>query len=528
MSPVLTKQPAPVVRRTARLSGRAWATFYLAIATSYLLTSSGRLGVSDALSMFNVTQSLASDLSFSADPCEPAPRSNHCVPGMDGRNYAGFGLIPSIVAVPAYMAGHIVSSVLHRDTRILTPLCVVLFHALFTAIVPLILALWLCSIGLSSRTAFLAALVCAFASPTWEFSKGFYSEPYFVLGLIACCFFLSRDDRAISLVAAGACFGFAVGSRIYGAILLPVIALYGVVLWNSKQRRVPQMLRNLLVLAGPIAIAFGLIAWSNYFRFGSVLKTGYQLAFPTISALLSTPLLRGMAGLLINREVGILIFVPWVAIVPLFWRRFWVRYRSEAVLVLGMIVMNYLFFAKYVGWHGGWAVGPRMLYPLVPFLVLPVAVLFDEGAPALRTLVGRISMTLIGLAFLIQGLLILYPGSRYYYLEGYHQRHGVHVWWSGQPLVEAFTALPDLLLGIGNQSGDPAHGFLLTFPNGSVNLMRADVWLLKAPLFGVPHVISWFVMALLLLLSAVAGWVVLTQLHRGAERVGRETPLGVS
>ena len=64
-----------VMNQTTRLSTRAWIALYGAVAALYLLTAPGRLGGSDALAMFNVTQSLATNGSFSADPCTPGPRS---------------------------------------------------------------------------------------------------------------------------------------------------------------------------------------------------------------------------------------------------------------------------------------------------------------------------------------------------------------------------------------------------------------------------------------------------------------------
>ncbi len=501
------------------LPHRTWVALYATVAALYLLTDSGRLGANDALAMFNVAQSLATRGSISADPCTPDPRSPHCVPGVDGQNYAGFGLAPSIVAVPAYAASEVAASVLHRDVRILGGLGVALGQALWTAAVPLVLGLWLARIGLGSQAIIWGALVYAFASPAWYFSKSFYSEPYFALGLIGCCYFLCCDDRAFSLAAAGASFGFAVGSRVFGLILAPAIVLYGVLLWRSRNKGLSEIVRNLLVFGAPVAVSVGLIAWSNQLRFGSVLKTGYHLCFPTTADLLSTPLLVGMKNLLISNEVGVLIFVPWVVMVPFLWRRFWSRSRNEAVLVLGMVLINYLFFAKYEGWHGGWCVGPRMLNAVFPFLILPVALVFDKGAESLRSWAGRMTVALIGLACLIQVLLIPYPGSRYYTMEAYNHQHSINPLWNGKPLIEAVAALPELLFGAGNQNPSPAHQYLLTFPN-SVNQIRADLWLLKAPLFGLPHSVAYLLAALLLILFVLGMRAVLAQVSCRAKLQG--------
>jgi hypothetical protein len=379
--------------------------------------------------------------------------------------------------------------------------------------------------GLSSQAVVWGALVYAFASPAWYLSSRFCSEPYFALGLIGCCYLLCRDDRPFSLAAAGACFGFAVGSRIYGLILAPVVVLYDVLLWRSRNKKSSEIVRNLLVFGAPVAVSLSLIALSNQLRFGSVLKTGYHLSFPTTADLLSTPLLEGMKNLLINNEVGVFIFVPWVGMVPFLWRRFWSRSRNEAIQALGMILINYLFFAKYAVWHGGWYLGPRMLSAVFPFLILPVALLFDKCAVSLRTWAGRMTVALVSLACLIQMLLLAYPSPRYYILQTYNQQHSINQWWSGEPLLEAVSALPDLLLGKRNQSTDPAHQYLLTLPN-PVNQVRADLWLLKATLLAVPHSVAYFLTALLLILFVLGVRAVRSQLSCRAklrgERPGRD------
>jgi len=482
----------------APLPARIWVAFYLSILALYLLTASGRLEGSDELAMFNVTRSLVTEGSLSSDPCAPTPRSNHCVPGLDGKNYAGFGLVPSIVEMPAYAAAIPVAARLHRDTLVVAGLFASLFHVFFAAAVPIVLALWLCRIGIPVRAAFGVAILYAVSSPAWYYSKTFCSEIYFALGLLACCYFLAGEDRNLPLLAAGACYGLTIGSRVYGLILAPVIVIYGLMLWRSRERRPMQMARNLTMLGIPIAISVGLIALSNQVRFGSVLKTGYHLAFPTTAELFSTPLLQGLKSLFFDTEVGLLIFVPWVIVVPFLWKRLWRSHPSEAILVVAMTLVNVVFFAKYNAWHGGWALEPRMLFATIPFLAIPLASIFDPGPQQLPRVLKASALALIGASLLIQIILVPYPMSRYYEMQFYNQQHGAHAWWDGQPLLEAITAAPELFFGARSPDDSPAHQSLLTFAN-RVNLVRADFWLLKIVLLGIPKIIASATFFLLLL-----------------------------
>ena len=463
-----------------------WLALYAAVALAYVLTSTGRIGGSDALAMAHVSESLAHHASISADPCTPGPESVHCVPGVDGKHYAAYGLVPSIMAVPAAVAASVAATVAHKDSELLFGLILSLYHALFAAAVPIVLALWLYRIGISWRVAALTSLVYAFATPSWGLARGFSSEPYFAMGIVACCYFLACEPEAIFLLAAGSCFGFACASRVYGLILLPALCLYAVLLWRSKQASVAVIIRNLALFGAPVILTIGLIALSNQLRFGSVFKTGYHLLNPNTAALVSTPLLDGLKSLLIDGEVGILYYVPWILALPFLWLPFWRSRRNEAILVLCVSLTDLLFFAKYTAWHGGWSIGPRMLNAMIPFLTLSLAVAIDDPNLAWRPLARRVTLALVWLAFIIQAVLLPYPGSRYFHMLYYNTKYGLQQpWWSGQPLLAAVSSYPELFGGSINSDNSPAHQYLLTFPN-SVNLVRPDLWLVKAPLAGVP------------------------------------------
>ncbi len=503
---------------------RKWIALYLSVAAIYLLTSSGRIAGADGLAMFNVTQSIATERTLSAAPCTPTARSNHCVPGIDGRLYAGFGLGPSIAVVPAYIVGAALASKLHRDRKMLTGMSVLFLHGLFSAAVPVLLALWLYQIGISWPAAATAALVYAFATPFWVHGvKAFCSEPYFSLGLLGCCYLISREDRPLTLLGAGACFGFAVASRIYGLILLPAVVAYALLVWRSRSVTVSQMIKNLLWAGLSLGVFLLLIAESNLARFGSVSKTGYQLAFPTIGKLLGNPLLNGMRGLLISGEVGVLPFIPWVLALPLIWIVCYRRFRNECILVLGVNLIAYLFFAKYADWHGGDSFGPRLLLPTLPLLVLPLAVLFDRGRAGLRTWKGRITVGLVVLSLLIELVTVAYPLGRYYRLRYSDYLQGRTEWWTGYLIPMVVVDLPNIFsTGINGNVNDPGYRYLLSLEN-SVNMLRPDLWLFKAWLFGLPWPAAVLLAALLLLLFAVA----LRAAYRGSTASCVEEPRSV-
>jgi hypothetical protein len=246
-----------------------------------------------------------------------------------------------------------------------------------------------------------------------------------------------------------------------------------------------------------------LIAWSNEARFGTIFKTGYHLQFQSVSELFANPLLRGMRDLLLNGEVGLLVFVPWLLVLPFIWRFVWAHHRTEAILVLGVALTNYVFFAKYTAWRGGLSFGPRLLVPTIPFLVVPLAVLFDQKREIRKSAVWRATVALVACGFAIALATAPYPFSRYYSLrrEAREQGRGQE-FWVGRPLFKVPVDVPKLFLPPGNDPADVRdQRYLMSYENG-VNLVKPDCWILKAALQGIP--VALLLIVTIALLSAFA------------------------
>ena len=102
----------------------------------------------------------------------------------------------------------------------------------------------------------------------------------------------------------------------------------------------------------------------NAWRMGSPLEFGYggeTLAF-------STPLLRGLRGLLFEPGKGLLFYAP-LAIAGLV-----LLYRAtplERVLLGGATLLLLFTMARWWCWNGALAWGPRLLLPVLPFMVAP-------------------------------------------------------------------------------------------------------------------------------------------------------------
>src|SRR5258708_4535559 len=291
------------IRMTSMVS--FYLSLYLFIGAIYLLSASGRIGLSDGVAMFNVAHSVLEERSFNSEPCDPeSGQPNHCVPGVNGRYYSAFGLVPSLLAVPAILFGDRIAAIVHINPSSVSRVMVSIFTALVSPLACVILAMWIVRLGYRRRTALLSASILAFASPFWHFGvKGFYSEPFTTLALLTAAYLLSCPEIPYAACFSGLAFGLACGCRINSVILFPALLLYLAFHIRVRGLTLVYLLRQVGQFAASFSACVFLIGFVNYSRFGSPLKTGYHLVFPSSSILFSTPLLHGMSQLLFNGEI---------------------------------------------------------------------------------------------------------------------------------------------------------------------------------------------------------------------------------
>jgi hypothetical protein len=422
---------------------RFYLSLYLLVAGFYLLTASGRIGrMSDSTAMFHVAQSIINEGSLSSEPCDPryddAEIGPLCVPGTGGRFYTAYGLVPSFMILPAILCAKPLSTVFHVNSLLIAKANASFFTLLVAALICVVLAMWISKLGYSRRTAILVACVLAFGSPFWQNSvSGFLSEPYFTLALLVAAYLLSTPRIGYACALSGFAFGVACGARIAGIIIFPAFILSLALQIRARKLTRVQFLRDALQFCVPLAVCTALIAWTNYGRFGSVFKTGYHIAFPTVSFTFSNPFFQGIGELLFHGEVGLLIFAPWVVLVFLCFPQFMRRHLPESVLCGGIFVANLLFYAKYQQWHGGWAGGPRYLIPTLPFLVMvivPTVVIQRQVANESQrfwSVLHSLLVLLLAAGFIIQAITVAYPRDRYYAQFMFYRHKAVKPWWYG-------------------------------------------------------------------------------------------------
>lgn len=195
--------------------------------------------------------------------------------------------------------------------------------------------------------------------------------------------------------------GFALGCMVISRPLNLIVALPIVAYIIHKQR--DQIVGFLLAGAPPLLL---FIAY-NTFYFGSPFTAAIGGAVGTPTAIISThltqfntPILAGIAGVLVSPGRGLLVYSPVflfsVVGMVIAWREpryLYLRYLGVAPLLLLIIV------SKWKGWWGGECYGPRLLADVTPILCFLLYPVFDyfKGNKAVK-------YAIIGLAALSIGM----------------------------------------------------------------------------------------------------------------------------
>lgn len=163
---------------------------------------------------------------------------------------------------------------------------------------------------------------------------------------------------------------------------------------------------------GAVPPLIGLGAY-NVLAFGSPLDMGYfHHATPQFARVHSKANPLGLTApdwtkareLLVGGFRGITYYAPMVAFAPLgWWRLTRDRQWAIALVTCGVCLAVFLVNLSYPEWTGGWATGPRLLLPLLPFALVATACWLARA--------GRVGALIAGAAGLFGfGLMTLFVG----------------------------------------------------------------------------------------------------------------------
>jgi hypothetical protein len=292
-----------------------------------------------------------------------------------------------------------------------------LTSGLATALGAALLTLWSLRLGVRPAGAAILGLAYGLATPAYVYGTLFYGHQLAAVMLLGSLAIVeSRADRpnraTLLLLAAGFLAGYATLTELpLGLVAAIVLArLISLVLL----RRVPAQAIGAFLL-GAIPPALILVGY-NMLAFGSPLSLGYfhedlrefSRVHSSANPLgLQLPNLSRIIPLLFSPARGLFVFAPILILAPLGWWRL-ARAAGHPGLALTSLAIALAVFGvnlSYPEWTGGWATGPRLLVPLIPFAMLGVSGFLVHPVRQWRLILAAL------LALAGAGLLLLYAGA---------------------------------------------------------------------------------------------------------------------
>lgn len=506
-------------KETLRMS----VLLFLLAASIYLLTGRGMIGSIDALMMLKTTESIVERGAVDLNPEEY--HGGWVSKAPDGRLYSIYGIGKPLVNAPAYIIGKAVSGFLpgaRKDAGI---------HFFVSQVNPLVSAgavvalfLMCLALGFSEAESVFLSLLYGFASIALPYAKDDMSEPlatFLVTAGLTASIRLHQASSSGSAIVAALALGGAVATRYLMAIVPFIVGLLLVASFIRNGRpRWPQLLWFFGIL-GAIAC---LLAWFNYIRFGSLTETGYENTGGGASGFtfLSWRIPQRWIAFLISPGRGLLVYMPFLVIVPLGFPALWRRSRFTSAALLACFGANFILSSAYKFWDSPWGWGPRYLLTFLP-LLMPF---FGMGFRTLSTH-RTIRMTLLCsclLAFLINGMATIAPWERYMTKVSVREADGtrVDVNWSivdcqivNQPRVlwEVITLPGSSRDQLANGLKDPESAL-----KSSKSLNLLSIWPVRLVYEGIPLLPVLAASGLLTLTAMVSAALIWIRLRGAANR----------
>ncbi len=203
-----------------------------------------------------------------------------------------------------------------------------------------------------------ALLLTFLASPIWMNARTLFMEPYLLFFAVASYLcFIERKS------------GFWTGILLgLGGLLKPnfLILVLPPALYLLRERKWKEVL---LLGIGPFLSALTFLCMNDLF-FGSPFISPQPVT-------LGNPLHEAYY-LLFSWNHGILMFSP-IAVYCFFaWKKFHKAWGGEALLIGSGFILYFLFMVFCWAGPWGWSYGPRHVVPVLPFLMVPMALFWDD------------------------------------------------------------------------------------------------------------------------------------------------------
>ncbi|MFH1452506.1 MAG: hypothetical protein ABIH00_00820 [Armatimonadota bacterium] len=356
----------------------------------------------------------------------------------DGHHYFGYGMLQALIMIPFYIKGLLLSKISGIDQGLLTKLFVNFSNCLITAFI--IAGLYILSrlLNYSIKISIILGVLAGITTMLWNYSKESFSEPLscllFIFAFIFAVLYKNnlndnvKDKSNINkgsnkyIFLSSIFLGLSLLTKIANIIfIIPLLIYFGLIAYENK--KLSSFIKAFFIVMFTILFFMLVNMYVNKIRFGSFLHLGYiDLADMgnTHVHIKKTGIITVFYGFLLSSGRSIFVYNP-VLIAALFGiASFYKKFKKESYALLSFIIISFLLFSSVPFWYGGLCWGPRYLYPLIPFLMLPLGEVFTEKR--FEFIKKRILPLLVILGILIQIPSVM---ANYFCWDGILEKNGI-------------------------------------------------------------------------------------------------------
>jgi hypothetical protein len=314
---------------------------------------------------------------------------------------------------------------------------------LLTACTGALLVYWSRCLGCRPWPAALLGLAYGLATPAYVYATLANGHQLSAFALFTSFFLLWKKGprRRPGLVFfAGFLAAYAAVVELYVGPASAILGLYVLFECIARKRRIDDFAIFCVGAAIPTLILLGY----NQLAFGSPWQMGYfhhatqqfhEVHNDRNPLGLSLPesFMGRLGSLLWGRHRGLTFYAPILLLTVPGWIALVARRRSSVASITFLVAVSVLLVnVFYPEWTGGWSTGPRLLVPLLPFAVLPIAGLLAGGTTFSRSVTWLAAA--LALAGAIEMLLFQGVDGRVPHTIADPLIKAVWPLWNGQPL----------------------------------------------------------------------------------------------
>ena len=340
---------------------KTWTRIFLICFLVYFFSAKGYLEVLDTSYSLQTAESMVTrgDLSIQH-------QYGFAMQGPNGLSYSKYGIGLPLYFVPWVLAGHGLSAWTGLPESEITGFLISFANIPVALLTLLVFIKLLQFFKIGQKNSYLITIALGLGTLVWVYAVSDFSEQLQMLLLLVAVYgVLKGTPKALTFAGVG--FGLLILVKLIHVVLLPAFGLY--LLLKPGEVLLQRVIR-VLWFSWPIWLTIIILAAFNAYRFGNLLESGYGTES---SEFYPSQMRYSIPELLISFNKGLLVFSPVLILSLLGWWRFFRQYAWEASFFMTLVLMNLLFMGSWWAWNGGWCWGPRLLVPLIPLWLLPLA-----------------------------------------------------------------------------------------------------------------------------------------------------------